>query len=115
MQHFEIPELQVLKGEEAIAALKEYIKELNENGDEDLTQNQIMALIKLAQGLISTIESESHSSEPKKKQKIFTRLKNVIAENLISINEDPKYVPEKTASQYNVLHSPTPLQQTRIV
>lgn len=115
MQHFKIPELQILKGEEAIAALKGYVKELNKNGDENLTPNQTQALIKLAQGLISTIESESQSSEPGKKQQIFTRLKNVIAENLIFTKEDPKYIPEKTVSPHSILHSSTPSQQPRIV
>ena len=114
MQHFKIPELQILKGEEAIAALKEYVQELNENGDENLTPTQTQTLIKLAQGLISTIESESQSSKPKKKQQIFTRLKNVIAENLTS-KEDLRYIPEEIISSHNILHSSTPSQQPRIV
>ena len=110
-----MPELQILEGEEAIAALKEYVQELNEKGDENLTPTQTQALIKLAQGLISTIESESQSSEPERKQQIFTRLKNVIAENLISTEEDPRYIPEKLISPHNILHSSTPSQQPRIV
>lgn len=111
MQQFEMPKLQVLEGKEAIVALKEYIKELNEKGDEDLTQRQINVLIKLADGLISTIESEPHSPESREKPQILTRLKNVIAENLVSIKEDPRYATEKNTSQNSILYPPTPPQQ----
>ena len=111
MQDIEMPKLQVLEGKEAITALKEYIRELNEKGDEDLSPSQIKVLIKLADGLISTIESESHPSGSKEKPQILARLKSAIAENLLSIKEDSKHVSEKTTSQYDVLLSPTPQQQ----
>ncbi|MCW4052835.1 MAG: hypothetical protein NWE78_06480 [Candidatus Bathyarchaeota archaeon] len=59
MREFEVPKFQVLRGKEAINALSEYISELEQYAGEDLTKTQIAALIKLAEGLISSIENET--------------------------------------------------------
>jgi|GEM_PF-4454270 len=116
MQYFEMPELSVLRGEDAVAALQEYIDELEENRDEDLTESQTKALIRLAKGLISTIEAEPHVCEPKRKPQILTRLKSAITENIQSlIKETTDSVPDdKVAFQFNVYPSPTQ-QQHRIM
>ena len=62
MKYIERPEIHVLRGERAIVALKDYIDELNENNPEDLTKTQTKAMIKLAQSLISTINSKKDKS-----------------------------------------------------
>lgn len=116
MQYFEMPELSVLRGEDAVAALQEYIDELEENGDEDLTQSQTEALIRLAKGLISTIEAESPVCEPKRKPQILTRLIGVITENVQSLIKeaaDP-VLEERVASHSDVFPSPIP-QHPRIM
>lgn len=115
MQQFEMPELSVLRGEDAVAALQEYIDQLEENGDEDLTESQTKALIRLARGLISTIEAESHACEPKRKPQILTRLRRALTENVQSlIKVTPDSVPEeKFVSHLDTYHCPTP-QQSRI-
>jgi chromatin remodeling complex protein RSC6 len=81
MQYIEVPELPTLRGEEAIKALYEYIRELEEQKSEELTKKQTKALIKLAQGLISAIEKETRSAAAKKKIKsprLVTQLKKTI-------------------------------------
>ncbi len=57
MQSFEIPKFPVLYGEDAVQALKSYIKEIEEQTVEGLSERQTKALICVAQGLISTIEN----------------------------------------------------------
>jgi len=58
MQHYYKPKVVVLKGEDAIEVLEEYITELEYNKPEELSQKQAQVMIKLAKGLISTIEEE---------------------------------------------------------
>jgi hypothetical protein len=81
MQPLKIPELPILRGEEAINALHEYIRELEEQKNEELTEKQTKALIKLAQELISAIETETHSAREDEKIKspsLVAQLKKTI-------------------------------------
>jgi hypothetical protein len=59
MQPIEIPEFEILRGEKAIEALHVFINELEGQRGEKLTDKQTNALIKLAKGLISFIETET--------------------------------------------------------
>jgi hypothetical protein len=59
MQPIEIPEFEILRGEKAIEALYVFINELDGQRDKELTDKQTNALIKLANGLISSIEAET--------------------------------------------------------
>jgi hypothetical protein len=59
MQPIEIPEFEILRGEKAIEALYVFINELEVQRGEELTDKQTNALIKLADGLISFIETET--------------------------------------------------------
>lgn len=110
MQPLRMPEFSVLHGEDAIVALREYINELEENGDEDLTERQAKVMIKLAKQLISTIKAESHVDEPKRRSQILTQLRRVVTENVHSLIEEPlDSVPEeKVVSHFDVFPSPTP-------
>ncbi len=78
MQHFKRPEIMVLKGEEAITVLNEYIFELEEQRQEELTQEQAKAMIKLAKGLISIIQAETQTQH-KAKETLLPRIKSAIA------------------------------------
>jgi hypothetical protein len=66
MQYIYIPEFQALRGEEAIKALNDYIRELEEQKPVELTDTQVNALIKFAQGLISFIETDAPPASNKK-------------------------------------------------
>jgi len=61
MEYFEKPEFSVLSGEDAIKALNEYIEELQKGENKELTKKQTRAMIKLARGLIATIEMETQN------------------------------------------------------
>jgi len=63
----EIPEFQVLRGQDAIDALNEIIKELKEHKDKELTAKQAKALTKFANGLILSIQAEMSSMVSTKK------------------------------------------------
>lgn len=69
MQSIEIPELPTLRGENAIKALNEYIKELEKQNNEELTKKQTQTLIRLSQGLISVIQTETYSVKAEKQTK----------------------------------------------
>jgi hypothetical protein len=70
MQPIEIPEFEILRGEKAIDALYVFINELEEQRDKELTDKQTNALIKLANGLISSIETKPRWT-PHAKKRIF--------------------------------------------
>jgi len=65
MQPIEIPKFPILRGEEAIEALYDFINELKEGRGKELTDKQTNALVKLAEELISSIEAETqfHASD----------------------------------------------------
>jgi len=82
MQLIEIPEFPILRGEEAKKALSDFIKELEGQKSEELTDKQTKALINFAKGLISSLdamEANSATSARKIKEKGFvTNLKKAI-------------------------------------
>ena len=86
MRFIEIPEFPRLRGEKAIKALHDFINELVEQIDKELTDKHTTALIKLAKGLIYSIKAEtrSNTSERGIKEKGFvTQIKKIM-----------KYIPE---------------------
>jgi hypothetical protein len=98
-----MPNLQILEGQDAIVALQEYINELTENADEgDLTQSQIQALVKSAEGLISAIKSDLTSRHPRKNQPFLTRFKSVLTEKFLSNHGNLEYIRDPIP-QHNVL------------
>jgi len=62
MQPIQIPEFPRLCGEEAIDALRDLVRELEEQRGKELTDKQTTALIKFSLGLISSIEAENRSN-----------------------------------------------------
>ena len=80
MQPIEIPEIIVLRGEEAIEALHGFITELEGQRGEDLTDKQIDALVRLAEGLISSIEAEIQSKASKEEMHLVKWLKKTTME-----------------------------------
>jgi phage host-nuclease inhibitor protein Gam len=73
MQYIYIPKVQTLRGEDAIKALNDYVKELAEQKPEELTDKQVTTLTKFAEGLISSVESET-SKNVKPKRSFFSGL-----------------------------------------
>ena len=54
----EVPEFPRLRGEKAIKALHDFIAELEEQDGKELADKQTTALIKIAKGLVSSIQAE---------------------------------------------------------
>ena len=71
MQYIEIPKFPVFRGEKAIKFLRGFINELEEQRSEELTEKQVVALIKIAKGLISSIEAEMCKKENPQIKLIF--------------------------------------------
>lgn len=82
MQLIEIPEFVILRGEEAIEALSGFIDELEQQRGQTLTDKQTDALIKLARGLISSIETEMSSNPPKEEKRFANQLKQTITKRV---------------------------------
>jgi ribosomal protein L17 len=61
MKVIEIPEFPTLRGQDAIDALNEMIKELEEQKGKELTEKQAKALIMVANQLITSVRAEMHS------------------------------------------------------
>ncbi len=95
MQPVEIPEFPRLRGEEAIEALHDFMREFEEQRGKELTDKQISVLLKFALGLISSIEAEERSNrtmnklweQMKEKTRFVTRLRKQLAE----------YIPERAS------------------
>jgi len=79
MQPIEIPKFPILHGEKAIKALRDFINELEEQGSGELTEKQTRALIKFAEGLISSIEVEIRSEKAIEEMRSESRFKKAIA------------------------------------
>lgn len=69
MQYIEVPKSQSWRGEEAIEALQEIIKEFEQQKGKELTGQQADSLIKFAKVLISAIEAEVAAGKSKKTMK----------------------------------------------
>ena len=67
MQSQEIYEVPALDVDKAIRVVQEYVRELEEQKPEELTEKQVTALTKSAEGLISSIQSETPSKSVKPK------------------------------------------------
>jgi hypothetical protein len=63
----EIPKISELRGAKAIKALSDAITELEEKNENQLTDKQTEALIKIAKGMISSIRVEKERIKPKKR------------------------------------------------
>jgi len=75
MQPIEIPEFEILRGEKAIEALNVFINELEGQRDKELTDKQTNALIKMAKGLISSIEAETRLEDSSEETDLLRHLK----------------------------------------
>jgi len=75
MQPIEIPEFEILQGEKAIEALYVFINELEGQRGKELTDKQANALIKLAKGLISSIETETQLDTSSEETDLLRHLK----------------------------------------
>jgi hypothetical protein len=90
MQYYERPEIYVLKGEEAIEALNNYVEELKEKTPEELTKKQAKVMIKLAKGLIQTIENEPSPQQITQDiPQLFNKLRKTITDNLSKLLQEP--------------------------
>jgi len=75
MQPIEIPEFEILRGEKAIEVLYVFINELEGQRGKELTDKQTNALIKLAEGLISSIETETQLDTSSEETDLLRHLK----------------------------------------
>ncbi len=114
MQYWQHPEIVVLKGEEAIEVLEEYINELREGKAEELTPNQTNIMIKLAKSLISAIDEETTILETAKHSALVPKLKNAITKHILQEPSDP-ILPKLPDSNTRVTyyHPPPMTQQIR--
>ena len=85
MQLIDIPEFPRLRGEKAIEALYDFVDELEKQRSEELTDKQTKALIKFAEELISSIETETQlgtSEKDIKEMALMNQLKKMIMRHI---------------------------------
>ena len=70
-----IPEFSQLEGEEAIEALRNFIKNLEEKGDKEITIKQTKILKNVAKGIISSIEMGQTGEPQNEKKGFFSRFR----------------------------------------
>jgi hypothetical protein len=95
MRYIEIPETPKIQGEDAILALKSYVKELQEEkGNTELSPKQTRAMIKLANGLISSIQTEIRAKSPNrnsKPQRLVSILKEAVAKSALENRSEQRH------------------------
>jgi hypothetical protein len=82
MQSITLPEFPRLQGEEAIEALHNFIKELNEEGNKELTKKQTKTLKKLAKGIITSIETTKNEEPQNKEMGFASKIRNSIVRHV---------------------------------
>jgi len=86
MRNLVIPEIPILRGQEAIEALNEIIKELEQQKGNELTEKQAKALMKVANELISSIKAEMDSEASNKRKlgkfAVFKRFEDTVLPRL---------------------------------
>ncbi len=115
MQYCERPQTYVLKGEEALEVLNKYVEELKENKPEELTEEQAKIMIKLAKGLIHTIEKEPspHQSRLETPQ-LLNKLRRTISSNLYKLLQEPSPPTSPTQTISSLDHHLSPQNKQRI-
>ncbi len=104
MHYCDRPQIVVLKGEEAVEGLTNYIRELRENKPEELTEGQTEVMIKLAEGLIQAIKNEPSTTEKKLEiHRLFNRLTSAMSTSLSKLLQEPSppTSPTQTISSLN--------------
>lgn len=74
MQYHEMPETIVVQGEVAIDTLNNYIYGLKEGSAEELTEEQTKAMIKIAKGLIRSIENDTPTQKGTRKALLLPKM-----------------------------------------
>lgn len=115
MQASQLPKSHILQGNEAINALNEYVSELQQYTGEDLTKTQATALIKLAKGLISTIEDETLSADRMKEPNLVGQVRWTLSRLLQHSSEDlSNNWPTARSSDTSITPNPIGTLQHRI-
>ena len=82
MQPYYKPKTLVLKGEDAIQALNNYVKEIEKGQTVELTKKQAKAMVKLAKGLISAIEVDARTQETFRNANLLLKLKETFGKHV---------------------------------
>lgn len=77
MAYIEIPETHRTSGKEAIQSINEYINELQQQTNKELTRKQKSAMIKFARGLITSIETEMQKKAAHKRTRKTPIMKQI--------------------------------------
>jgi len=112
MQHYYKPKVLVLKGEDEIKALEEYIMELKCNKPEELSQKQAQVMRKLAKGLVSAIEEESIYQKSLARPHFLPKLETTIKNYISKIFEESEEPTNKRHTYFlNIVHRyPSPVK-----
>lgn len=79
MQSITTPKFPRLEGEEAIEALHNFIKNLEERDDKKLTKKQTKTLKKVAKGIITSIKAEQAGELQNERKGFFSRFRRSTA------------------------------------
>jgi len=100
------PQTVILKGAEAVETLNNYVNELKEGSTQQLTEEQAKAMIKVAEGLIQTIQNGAPAPEDTKKGTLLLRLADTMRK-LISREPAHESIPPPRSSPTSTHHPST--------
>lgn len=105
MQPYYKPKTIVLKGEDAIQALNNYVKEVEEGQAEELTKKQARAMVKVAKGLISAINADARTQKPVRNASLLLKLKETVIKHVSqTFSESAQSILTEKVLSYRKLH-----------
>jgi hypothetical protein len=113
MEYPQKPEIVTFQGEEAKRILEEYIRELDQNKPDELTEAQAKVMKRVARELIVVIEGETQIPPLKRQHSFFSAIARTLKKHRAqpSTEEGRLLIAGETEQSKDCHHQPLPLNQ----
>jgi hypothetical protein len=113
MEYPQKPEIVTFQGEEAKRVLEEYVRELEQNKPDELTEAQAKVMKRVARELIAVIEGETQTPPSKRQHSLFSAVARALRKHRaqLSTEESRLLIAGETEQSNDCRHQPLPLNQ----
>ena len=102
MEYPQKPETVTFQGEEAKRILKEYVRELEQNKPDELTEAQAKVMKRVARELIIVIEGEAQTPPLKRQHSFFSAIAGIVKKPRVQLSmEESRLLIASEAEQSN--------------
>jgi hypothetical protein len=113
MEYPQKPVIVTFRGEEAKRILEEYVRELEQNKPDELTEAQAKVMKRVARELIVVIEGETQIPQLKRQHSFFSAIARTLKKHRVqlSMEESRLLIAGETEQSKDCHHQPLPLNQ----